>query len=473
MKLAQTKRSAIPARVFREYDIRGKAYEDIDLPFCYWLGRAFGEKAKAAGFAAVVVGHDNRKSSPDFHRALVSGLQQSSCTVIDIREVTTPMFYYALEWFKQPCGIMITASHNPGDENGFKIAMDYTTLYGDAIQDLRKRMVRLAEEQELPDSFGISAGLIRREDIEEPYLSMLADKIKLGPKPLKVVVDCGNGTPSPFAPKALRNWGCDVVELYCKSDPDFPNHHPDPVDPRNLADLIGTVKREQADIGIAFDGDGDRLGVVDERGNILWGDQLMILFWREILPSYPGCDALVEVKCSKALVEEIEKLGGRPVFHRTGHSHIKASMRKLNAPFTGEMSGHLFFRDEYYGFDDALYAAGRLLRILSGADKPLSELFADVTRYVATPETRVPCRDDEKLRIIEKVKAYFAGRYETVEVDGVRVLFPEGWGLVRSSNTQPILVLRAEGDTDAGLKRIKSELEKALRAASPRLAVEW
>jgi phosphomannomutase/phosphoglucomutase len=264
-----------------------------------------------------------------------------------------------------------------------------------------------------------------------------------------------------------------VVELYCDSNPDFPNHHPDPVEPKNLLDLINRVIAERADLGIAFDGDGDRLGVVDERGNILWGDQLMILFWREILPKYPGCEALVEVKCSQALVEEIEKLGGKPRFHRTGHSHIKATMRKLETPFTGEMSGHLFFRDEYFGYDDGLYAAGRLLRILSQTGKSLSELFADVPRYCATPETRVPCQEEEKPRILNDVKNYFRGSHQTVEVDGVRVLFPEGWGLVRSSNTQPILVLRAEADSAEGLKRIKGELEKALRASSGQLQISW
>lgn len=464
----------IPSHIFREYDIRGKAFKDIDLPFFYLLGRAFGETAKAAGCGTVITGHDNRKSSPPFHRALMSGLQQSSCKVMDIGEVTTPMFYYALHHFDVPNGIMITASHNPGDENGCKIAMDYSTIYGEAIQELRRKMLRLAEKHDVPQSYSLNGALTLREEIEQPYLEMLADKIRLDGKKLKVVVDCGNGTPSPFAPRALRNWGCEVIELYCKSDPEFPHHHPDPVDPKNLQDLIAAVKREKADLGIAFDGDGDRLGVVDEQGNILWGDQLMILFWRDILPKYPGCQALVEVKCSKALVEEIEKLGGRPVFHRTGHSHIKASMRSMNIPFTGEMSGHLFFRDEYYGFDDALYAAGRLLRLLSQSAQPLSRLFGDVPNYYATPETRVACAEHLKQRIINKVKYYFHGMHELVEVDGVRVLFPDGWGLVRSSNTQPILVLRAEAETAEGLKRIKSEMEKALHsAASAGLHIPW
>ncbi|WP_144933429.1 phosphomannomutase/phosphoglucomutase [Paenibacillus sp. 32O-W] len=473
MQTTQERYLEIPKQVFREYDIRGKAGEQISADFSYLLGAAFGNKAKLAGADKVVVGHDNRKSSPDFHRALISGLHQSDCRVIDIGEVTTPMFYYALEHFKCPSGIMITASHNPGDDNGFKIAMNYSTIYGEAIQELRQAMRMIADKEELPQKHRWKNGLLQREDIEVPYLSMLRDKIKLGPRKLKVVVDCGNGTASPFAPKALRNWGCEVVELYCQSNPDFPHHHPDPVDPANLADLIAKVKEERADLGIAFDGDGDRLGVVDEQGNILWGDQLMILFWREILPKYPGCQALVEVKCSQALVEEIEKLGGQPIFHRTGHSHIKASMRKLDTPFTGEMSGHLFFRDEYYGFDDALYAAGRLLRIVSQSGKPLSGLYADVPRYCSTPETRIPCEENEKSKIINKVKQYFRGLHETVEVDGIRVLFPDGWGLVRSSNTQPILVLRAEAGSHEGLKRIKAEMEKALRSASGHVQVQW
>lgn len=465
--------ASVPSHVFREYDIRGKAYEDIDLPFCYWLGRAFGETLKTAGLNTAIVGHDNRKSSPDFHRALIAGLQHSGCEAVDIGEVTTPMFYYAMHHFKEPSGIMITASHNPGDENGFKIAMDYTTIYGEEIQKLRSRMLGLAAEGKLPSRFDYAEAGLRRESVEEPYLDMLADKIRLNGRKLKVVVDCGNGTPSPFAPKALRRWGCDVVELYCKSDPDFPNHHPDPVEPKNLQDLINVVKKERADIGIAFDGDGDRVGVVDEQGGILWGDQLMIQFWREILPKYPGCKALVEVKCSKALVEEIEKLGGEPVFHRTGHSHIKASMRKLDVPFTGEMSGHLFFRDEYYGFDDALYAAGRLLRILSRDSRPLSELFSDVPSYCATPETRVPCDDDAKQEIIHKLKNYFDGKHELIDVDGVRVLFPNGWGLVRSSNTQPILVLRAEADNETDLQEVKAHMEQALHEAAPGLQIQW
>ncbi|NGQ94956.1 phosphomannomutase/phosphoglucomutase [Brevibacillus sp. SYP-B805] len=463
----------VPAHVFREYDIRGKAGEEISPAFAYLLGRAFGEKLKAAGLERAVVGRDNRKSSPELANALIAGLQWTGCRVADIGEVTTPMFYYSLHHLNIPGGLMVTASHNPGDENGFKIAMDRTTIYGEEIQRLYRRMSEINAAEKTADVPPVLSSHVERIDIEQPYLAMLADKIVLGPRKLKVVADCGNGTPSPFVPKALAQWGCDVVPLYCESDPSFPHHHPDPVDPKNLQDLIRKVREEKADLGVAFDGDGDRLGVVDDQGNILWGDQLMILFWREILPKYPGCQALVEVKCSLALVEEINKLGGKPVFHRTGHSHIKASMKRLDTPFTGEMSGHLFFKDEYFGFDDALYAAGRLLRILTNSEKRLSELFADLPRYVATPETRVPCEEKAKPTILQKVKQYFAKTREIIEVDGARVLFDNGWGLVRASNTQPILVLRAEADSESGLKLIKSEMEKALAFADPNLTVGW
>ncbi|MBO8162919.1 MAG: phosphomannomutase/phosphoglucomutase [Brevibacillus sp.] len=473
MAITTSREQNIPTHVFREYDIRGKAEVEIGGRFAYLLGRAFGEKVKAAGEQRVVVGRDNRTSSPALRDALVTGLMEADCQVTDIGEVTTPMFYYSLEHLDTPCGLMVTASHNPGDENGFKIAMNKTTIYGEQIQELKRRMLELAGSAgDVPYESNRSSQA-EHVDIEQPYLKMLQEKIKLGPHKRKVVVDCGNGTPSPFVPKALEQWGCEVIPLYCESDPTFPNHHPDPVDPKNLQELIKTVREEHADLGIAFDGDGDRLGVVDDQGNILWGDQLMILFWREILPKYPGCQALVEVKCSQALVEEIEKLGGKPMFHRTGHSHIKATMKRLNTPFTGEMSGHLFFKDEYYGFDDALYAAGRLLRILTHTDKPLSSLFADIPRYPVTPETRVSCAEHEKQLVLKQVRAYFQKRYQVIDVDGARVLFPNGWGLVRASNTQPILVLRAEADTEEKLAEIKREIEKALASANPQLVVNW
>ena len=462
----------IASHVFREYDIRGVVGKEIHESFAYWLGRAFARRVRAEGQRSVVIGRDNRKSSPSLARAITAGLVREGCEVLDIGEVTSPIFYFSLEHLDVPAGIMITASHNPPDENGFKVAQNGTTLYGDAVKSLYKEMAEVAAETgpepEIPQT-----PPSKSVDIRTPYLDMLKEKIRLEGRPLKVVVDCGNGTASSFAPEALKRWGCEVIPLYCTSDPSFPNHHPDPVDPKNLTDLIRTVKETGADLGIAFDGDGDRLGVVDETGNIRWGDQLMILYWREILPKYPGCDAWVEVKCSQALVEEIKRLGGNPRFHRTGHSHIKATLRRTGAPFAGEMSGHLFFNDEYYGFDDALYAAGRLLRILSRETRPLSALFADVPQYHATPETRVPCEETKKASVIEQVKAHFAKKYPIVDVDGARIQFPSGWALVRSSNTQPILVLRAEADSAARLSEIKREVEDVVRRCGITAPIPW
>ncbi len=462
----------LPKHVFREYDIRGVANTEINERFAYLLGRAFARRLKASGEDMMVIGRDNRTSSPALHRALVAGATAEHCRVRDIGEVTTPIFYYSLEHLHVPSGIMVTASHNPPNENGFKIAMGKTTIHGEAVRSLYDEMMALESSFEIPEVPSADSAWVERVDVKDAYFQMLEDKIQLGRR-LKVVVDCGNGTASSFAPEMLKRWGCDVIPLYCESDPTFPNHHPDPVDPNNLRDLIATVKKENADLGIAFDGDGDRLGVVDDKGTIRWGDELMILYWREILPKYPGCEALVEVKCSQALIDEIVKLGGKPRFHRTGHSHIKATLRATNAPFTGEMSGHLFFNDEYYGYDDALYAAGRLLRLLSRQERNLSALFEDVPQYFSTPETRVPCPESEKQNVIEAVKKHFAERFHIVTVDGARVEFPTGWALIRSSNTQPILVLRAEANTPEHLAEIQREVEQALHRSGLESTIPW
>lgn len=361
--------------------------------------------------------------------------------------------------------MMVTASHNPPEFNGFKLAGGPGTLYGDQIQQVR----RLAEA----GSFLSGPGSADAREITGQYLEMLARKISLGPRRLRVALDCGNGTASLVAPKVLAAWGVDVVPLYCDSDPRFPHHHPDPVDPRNLRDLITAVRSGRCDLGIGLDGDGDRIGVVDDRGEIVWGDLLMVLFWREILPRYPGADVIVEVKCSQALVEEVRRLGGRPIFYRTGHSLIKAKMREIGAVFTGEMSGHMFFADEYYGYDDALYAAGRLLRILSHADVPLSGLMADVPRYPITPEVRVDCPDDRKFDVVALLTEEFKRHHQVIEVDGARVLFDDGWGLVRASNTQPALVLRAEATSSGALQRIKQTMEETLRRFPEVGPVAW
>jgi phosphomannomutase/phosphoglucomutase len=459
----------VPPGIFREYDIRGVYGRDLTPEVAGRVARAFAaylrRKAPDDRPLPVVVGHDNRASSPELHRAVVEALVDSGCAVVDVGLVTTPVFYFARVHLGVDGGVMVTASHNPPEYNGFKLAHGFGTLYGEDIQEVR----RLAET-------GVAVrgeGSVRTADVIPAYRAALRDRVKLGPRRLRVVVDCGNGTASVVAPQVLRDLGVEVVELYCDSDPTFPHHHPDPVDPKNLQDLIRTVRVERADVGLGFDGDGDRIGVVDDQGRIVWGDELMILFWREILPKYPGAQAIVEVKCSQALVDEIRRLGGRPFFYKTGHSLIKAKMKEIGAVFTGEMSGHMFFADEYYGFDDAVYAAARLLRILSHTDRPLSALLADVPRYYATPEVRVPCPDDRKFAVVEALVRQFKERYEVVDVDGARVLFGDGWGLVRASNTQPVLVVRAEGTTPEALRRIQKVLEEALARFPEVGPVDW
>jgi phosphomannomutase/phosphoglucomutase len=458
----------VPAAIFREYDIRGVFGHDLTPEVAARVARAFVaylRREAGEGPLPVVVGHDNRLSSPVLHRAVVDALVESGCAVTDVGLVTTPVFYFARVHLGIDGGVMVTASHNPPEYNGFKLAHGFGTLYGEQIQEVR----RLAEAGARVDG----QGSVRQVDVLPAYRAAVRDRVKLGPRRLRVVVDCGNGTASVVAPAVLRDLGAEVVELYCESDPSFPHHHPDPVDPRNLQDLIRAVTAEGADVGVGFDGDGDRIGVVDDRGRIVWGDGLMILFWREILPRYPGAQAIVEVKCSQALVDEIRRLGGRPFFYRTGHSLIKAKMKEIGAVFTGEMSGHMFFADEWYGFDDAVYAAARLLRILSHTDRPLSLLLADVPRYYATPEVRVPCPDDRKFAVVDQLVRQFKQRYEVVDVDGARVLFPDGWGLVRASNTQPVLVVRAEGTTPEALKRIQRTLEEALKQFPEVGRVDW
>ncbi|GLI51969.1 phosphomannomutase [Tepidanaerobacter syntrophicus] len=439
--------------VFRQYDIRGIVGKELDEEFARGLGRAFGTFAQRGGHHCAIVGCDNRESSPALKKAVIEGLLSSGCDVVDIGTVTTPIFYFARVHYDINPGIMVTASHNPPEFNGFKVAYGPATLYGDDIQRLRVMMEK--------DDFISGNGSLGCKDPCEDYINMICEKVKLS-KSLRVGIDCGNGTASLFAEKLFTRLGVDVYPLYCESDPTFPNHFPDPVKPENLADLKELVLKEKLDVGIGFDGDGDRIGVVDDKGNIIYGDMLMILFWREIMPKYPGAIAIVEVKCSQALVDEIKKLGGKPMFYKTGHSLIKAKMREVGAIFTGEMSGHMFFADEYYGFDDAFYAAARLLRILSNTDKKLSELLADVPKYYSTPEIRVPCPDEEKLGKVEAVKNFFKDKYPIIDVDGARIVFPDGWGLVRSSNTGPELIVRCESKTPEGLEKIKKEIQEAL-----------
>jgi phosphomannomutase/phosphoglucomutase len=461
---------AIPESIWREYDVRGVAGRDLTPELAYLLGYAFAELAARRGGREVLVGRDNRTSSPELAAGVMAGIRAAGLAVIDLGQVTTPVFYFARVHYGISPGVMVTASHNPGQENGFKLALGPGTLVGQEIADLGARVRELAAQglPGGPPGAGAAAGPLPPVEQRDPLPAYFDDMVRRVvlpplPRPLHVVVDCGNGTASPITPEVYRRLGCRVTELYCVSDPTFPHHHPDPVRPENLRDLIAEVRRLGADVGIGIDGDGDRLGAVADDGRILWGDELMMLFWRELLPRYPGSPVLVEVKCSQALWDDTAARGGRPFFHRTGHSHIKATLYARNLPFAGELSGHLFFHDEFPGYDDATYAGARLLRLVAQAGRPLSALAAELPRYYSTPEVRVPCADDVKFDVVERLTRHFARTHDVVTVDGARVLFADGWGLVRASNTQPVLVLRCEGKTPQALQRICAEMAAALQ----------
>lgn len=455
----------INPQIFRQYDVRGVAERDLTDDTVTLLGKAFGTFVKRSGSAQVLVGMDNRLSSERLRRAIIDGLLATGCDVIDIGLVVTPVLYYARVHYGIDGGVMITGSHNPPDENGFKLALGGGTIHGEDIQKLKQMM----EEKD----FVTGSGKLEQRDGVPPYLAMLREKIDLGSRRLKVAVDCGNGTGALFAEQVLRGWGCEVVPLYCTSDGSFPNHQPDPVKTANLVELKKAVAEEGADLGLAFDGDADRIGVVDETGGVLWGDMLMCLYWREIIAKHPGAQAIIEVKCSQALVDEVVRLGGQPFFYKTGHSLIKAKMKEVGAVFTGEMSGHMFFADEYYGFDDAFYAAGRLLRILARSDRKLSQLAADLPQYYSTAETRVPCADQDKFTLVQNLVEYFRKDYEVIDIDGARVLFGDGWGLVRASNTQPVLVARCEAKSPEGLQGICTIMRQALEQFPQVQHFEW
>lgn len=445
--------------IFRSYDIRGIVGKDIDRDVANILGRAFGSYIQEfLKENVVIVGHDNRESSDSLNKALIEGIISTGTNVIDIGLATTPMVYYSRKLLDIGPAIQITASHNPGEYNGFKMCLkkDEESIYGEKIQEIYK----YAKE----GKFREGKGEIRKEEILDRYINQIVEKVHLGDRKLKVVVDSGNGTASIIAEKMLKKLGTDVVPLYCDLDPTFPNHHPDPSVPKNLEDLAKKVIEEKADIGIGYDGDGDRIGVVDEKGNMIFGDFYMLIIWRDIISKYPNSKALVEVKCSQSLWDELEKIGARPEFIRTGNPYIKAAMKEKNVPFSGEMSGHIFFRDEYYGFDDAAYAAARLLRILSNTDKKASQLLDGINRYIATPEITKEVDDNKKFAIIEKAVEYFKNKdFKVIDVDGARVIFDNGWGLIRASNTSPKITIRYEAKTIEDLNTIQKEFEKMLK----------
>ncbi len=457
----------IEKSIFREYDIRGIAGKDLTKDVANLVGKGFGTHLKEKGVNQIVVGRDNRLSSEDLTKGLIEGLLSVGCSVIDIGLSLSPIVYYISRFYlKTQAGVMVTGSHNPAEFNGFKLVRDKGCISGEEIQKVRRIIER--------GNFSQGKGQLKTQDLSSAYLKMIKNKIKLGPKKLKVVLDCGNGTASLFAPKLLRELGIEITPLFCQSDGHFPNHLPDPTKVDYLSDLIKKVKEEKADLGLGIDGDADRLGAIDDRGNIIWGDKLMILFSREIFKKHPKAKIIVEVKCSQGLYEDVLAHGGIPIFWKTGHSLIEAKMHQEKALLTGEMSGHLFFGDEYYSYDDAPYAAGRLLRILSNTKKTFSELLADTPQYYATPELRPPCSDEDKFKVTTQIVKNFKKKYKdrVIDIDGARVMFDDGWGLVRASNTEPALIVRAEGKTKEALRKIKKIIEEEI-IKFPQVKFDW
>ena len=451
-------------RVFREYDIRGVADRDFPDDLAATLGRAIGDHLAETGARRVTLGRDCRISSPRIHAVVRAGLIAAGLDVVDVGILHSPGLYFSVFHLEADGGVMITASHNPSEDNGFKIVSGRSTIYGAEIQRLRARIE--SGEVRTPDR----AGSLTEHDILSDYIATVTGNIRLGPRPIKVVVDGGNGTGGPALLLILRQLGVSVDEIYCEPDGRFPNHHPDPTVAENLVDLARRVRETGAEVGIALDGDGDRVGAVDGNGRILWGDQLVILFARQILLERPGATFVSEVKCSQALFDEITARGGRAIMWKVGHSLIKVKMKEEKAALAGEMSGHMFFADRWYGFDDAVYAGARLVELLTHSKQTLAELYDTLPVFHNTPEIRMPCADEIKFEVVSRAVAWFRARYKVNEVDGVRVTFEHpagktvGWGLVRASNTGPVLVMRFEADTAARLDEIRTLIEGRMRA---------
>ncbi len=448
----------IKAHTFREYDIRGIAGDDFTGEDIFQLGRAIGTYLRNHDRSYIAVGRDCRLTSASYAGRMIEGLRATGCDLVDIGVCPTPVFYFAIYHLDTGGGVMVTASHNPPEYNGFKLCLDTDSIFGKEITKIREILEA--------GKFYEGDGSLTEADAVTPYREYVENNISLS-APLKVGIDAGNGTAGVVAVPILKQLGCEVYDLYCDMDGTFPNHEADPTVLANMQDLIALVREKELDLGIGYDGDGDRIGVVDENGHIVYGDKLMILFAREILSRKPGSVFVSEVKCSKTMYDDIEKHGGRAIMWKTGHSLIKTKMKEEKAALAGEMSGHIFFADRYFGFDDAIYASCRLLELLADTGQSLSGLLADIPETVTTPEIRVDCPDDVKFDLVAKVTEYFRGQYDVVDIDGVRIIFDDGWGLVRASNTQPALVLRFEAMTEERLQEIRALVEDAVEKFKP------
>ncbi|MBN1826263.1 MAG: phosphomannomutase/phosphoglucomutase [Candidatus Eisenbacteria bacterium] len=442
--------------IFREYDIRGVVENELTPEVVERIAKAIGTYVRRRYTGEVVVGRDVRLSSPRLASEILAGLRAVGLDCVDIGTVPTPLLYYAVTRGGEDsyaAGVMITGSHNPPEFNGIKICHGTTPIFGPAIQEIRK----LAEAED----FESGEGALRTDDVVPDYIDEVAAGLRLA-RPVRVAVDCGNGTAGPVAIPLLRKIGCDVIPLFEEPDGRFPNHHPDPTVPKYIRALIEEVKKSGCELGVGYDGDSDRIGAVDEKGDILFGDTLAGVFARSVLAKKPGT-IVFDVKCSVGLVEAIRDAGGTPLMWKTGHSHLKQKMKDERAPFAGEMSGHVFFADRYYGYDDAIYASARLIEIVAAGGRPLSAIAAEIPRYHSTPEIRIDCPDSRKFTVVEAIQKKFRATHDVVDIDGARVNFDEGWGLVRASNTQPVLVLRFEAKTTDALAEIRDTLVGAIR----------
>ncbi len=442
--------------IFREYDIRGIADSELLSPDVEQLGRGLGTYLARHSGRKINVGRDCRLSSTRLRDALIAGLRAAGCDVTDIGVVPTPVLYFSAQYLQADGAVMVTGSHNPSEFNGFKTVCGAGTLHGESIQEVR----RIIERQD----FERGAGQLATVDVVTPYVDEISAQFRFDRR-IKVVADAGNGTAGPVMHRIFEKLNVDVAELFFDMDGHFPNHHPDPTVPANLTALVDKVRQSGAELGIAFDGDADRIGAVDERGNAVYGDMLLLIYAREILQRKPSATFIGEVKCSQLMYDYINQWGGRAIMYKTGHSLMKAKMKAEHAELAGEMSGHMFFADRYRGYDDALYSACRLIEIVARSGRPLSAQLAGIPKTVSTPEIRVDCPDDAKFEIVRRVAEHFKNKRKTVDIDGVRVIFPEGWGLLRASNTQPVLVMRFEASSESLLKEYQREVEDALEEA--------
>jgi len=451
----------LKSTIFREYDIRGVADTELLSSDVVDLGRGLGTLLQRKSGRSITLGRDCRLSSPRLRDALLEGLVDSGCEVTDIGVVPTPLLYFSAVHLEADGAVMITGSHNPSEFNGFKTVCGAGTLHGETIQEVR----RIIEARDFLHGHGSHDDM----DVIPAYLDQVAPQFEFKRR-VKVVLDAGNGTAGPVVHRLFERLNCDVTELFFPMDGHFPNHHPDPTVPANLTHLQDAVRAQKAELGIAFDGDSDRIGAIDENGEVIYGDMLLLIFGREILTRKPGATFIGEVKCSQLLYDELKRLGGNPVMYKTGHSLIKAKMKEEHAELAGEMSGHMFFADRYFGYDDAIYAACRLIEIVAGSGQPLSAQFAGLPKLVSTPEIRVDCPDEVKFQVVERVAASFKKTHKVIDIDGVRVLFEQGWGLLRASNTQPVLVMRFEARSEEWLKSYQQEVEVVLEQAKAAVA---